>query len=72
MVAMNKMNDKNKNGNGIRFAKIVEEKVNTFELDKIENIIISVAKQELKHIEVLGGVLGFMIGIVQGVMVLAI
>ena len=34
--------------------------------------IISVAKQELKHIEVLGGVLGFMIGIVQGVMILAI
>lgn len=68
----NKMNDKNKNGNGIRFAKIVEEKVNSFELDKIENIIISVAKQELKHIEVLGGVLGFMIGIVQGVMILAI
>lgn len=67
-----KMNDKNKNGNGIRLAQIVEEKVNSFELDKIENIIISVAKKELKHIEVLGGVLGFMIGIVQGVMVLVL
>ena len=61
-----------KDGNGIRLAKIVEQKVNSFELDKIENIIISVAKKELKHIEVLGGVLGFMIGIIQGVMVLAL
>ena len=67
-----KINDKSKNGQGIRFAKMIEDKVNTFELDKIENIIISVAKQELKHIEVLGGVLGFMIGLVQGVMILVV
>lgn len=66
----NKLNSGNENG--IRLASIVEEKVNSFELDKIENIIISVAKKELKHIEVLGGVLGFLIGIVQGVMVLVI
>ncbi len=66
----NKLN--NENENGIRLAAIVEEKVNSFELDKIENIIISVAKKELKHIEVLGGVLGFLIGMVQGVMVLVI
>ncbi len=67
---VDKMN--NENESGIRLARIVEDKVNTFELDKIEKIIISVAKSELKHIEVLGGVLGFMIGIVQGVMVLVI
>lgn len=67
---VDKMNDENESG--IRLARIVEEKVNSFELDKIENIIVSVAKQELKHIEVLGGVLGFLIGIVQGVMVLVI
>lgn len=62
----------NENESGIRLARIVEEKVNTFELQKIEDIIISVAKKELKHIEVLGGVLGFLIGIVQGVLVIAI
>lgn len=62
----------NKNESRIRLARIVEEKVNSFELEKIEEIIISVAKKELKHIEVLGGVLGFLIGIVQGVLVLAI
>lgn len=65
-----KLNSKNESG--IRLARIVEEKVNSFELEKIEEIIISVAKKELKHIEVLGGVLGFLIGIVQGVLVIAI
>lgn len=68
----NRMNDRNENGQGIRFAEIIEEKVNTFELAKIESIIVSIAKKELKHIEVLGGVLGFMIGIVQGIMILVI
>ena len=67
---IDRVSDKNKNG--IALAKIVEEKVNSFELEKIENIIISVAKKELKHIEVLGGVLGFLIGIVQGVIVLSV
>lgn len=67
---IDRVNDKDKGG--IQLAKIVEEKVNSFELQKIEDIIISVAKQELKHIEVLGGVLGFLIGIVQGVIVLSI
>ncbi len=65
-----RLNDKNKSG--IRLASIVEEKVNSFGLDKIEEIIVSIAKKELKHIEVLGGVLGFLIGIVQGIMVLII
>ena len=46
-----------------------EEKINQFELEKIEEIILSVAKSELKHIEVLGGVLGAAIGLFQaGVM----
>lgn len=43
----NRMNDKNKNGQGIRFAEIIEEKVNTFELVKIESIIVSIAKKNL-------------------------
>ncbi|AFS77921.1 putative membrane protein [Gottschalkia acidurici 9a] len=53
----------------ISLSKIVEEKINSFELEKIEKIIISIAKRELKHIEILGGVLGFLIGVVQGLIV---
>ena len=55
--------------NNISLSKIVEEKINSFELEKIEEIIISIAKRELKHIEILGGVLGFLIGVVQGLIV---
>ena len=62
----------NNDSTKISFARIVEEKVNSFELDKIEKIIISVANKELKHIEVLGGVLGFLIGVIQGLIMIAI
>ena len=45
--------------------KIIVEKVNNFSLEKIEEIIISLAKKELKHIEYIGAVLGGIIGLVQ-------
>lgn len=45
--------------------EIVENKVNSFPLDRLEAIILAVAARELKHIEVLGGVLGFIIGLLQ-------
>ncbi|KNF07480.1 putative membrane protein [Gottschalkia purinilytica] len=56
----------------ISISKIVEDKINDFELQKIEKIILSISSRELKHIEVLGGVLGFIIGIVQGIIVILI
>lgn len=56
--------------NEVRLSEMVEEKINSFELEKIESIIISIAKRELKHIEILGGILGFLIGIIQGVLVI--
>lgn len=45
--------------------KIITEKVNNFSLEKVEEIIISLAKKELKHIEYIGAVLGAVIGLVQ-------
>jgi len=54
----------------ISISDLVKEKINNFELDKIEKIILSISSKELKHIEVLGGLLGFVIGIVQGLMML--
>ena len=44
---------------------IVTKKVSAFSSDKLENILYSIMKKEFKFIEILGGVLGFMIGIVQ-------
>ncbi len=51
----------------VNIGEIVEEKINQFELEKIEDIILKVAKNELKHIEVLGGFLGAAIGLVQAI-----
>lgn len=45
--------------------ELVEEKINSFDLEELEDLIIRLSKQELKQIEVLGGVMGFFVGIVQ-------
>lgn len=44
---------------------MVEEKINDFPMDRLEQLILSVSARELKHIEILGGILGFIIGWVQ-------
>lgn len=54
----------------IDIKKMIEEKINALDLYKLEEIILSIVKKELKHIEVLGLVLGFLIGIVQGIVVI--
>ena len=51
--------------NKLEFRKIVTEKVEAFELERLENIVLSIARKELHYIEILGGVLGFAIGLVQ-------
>lgn len=45
--------------------KIIIEKVDAFSLEKVEEIIVNLAKKELKHIEYIGAVLGGIIGLVQ-------
>lgn len=49
----------------IHISKIVEDKVNAFDLKQLEDMIKGVSAPELTFIEVLGGVMGFMIGLVQ-------
>lgn len=53
----------------IKISKIVEERINSFDLSKLEELAYEIARKELRYIEVLGGILGFMIGIVQGIVV---
>jgi len=57
-------------GSTISIAKMVEDKINSFELLTLEEMIISLSKTELKHIEVLGGILGLIIGIIQGILMM--
>lgn len=54
----------------VNIQQIVEEKINELDLVQLEDIIIKVAKKELKHIEILGLVLGAIIGLLQGVLVI--
>lgn len=51
--------------NEIKISRIVENKVNAFNLDQLEKLIRSVSSPELRAIEILGGVLGLIIGIIQ-------
>ena len=53
----------------VKISDIVEEKINNYEIQKVEEIIIAIAKKELKHIEILGGILGLLIGAIQGILV---
>jgi len=50
---------------GISIARMVEERLNAFPLEELEGIVVRVASRELRHITLLGGVLGFLIGVLQ-------
>lgn len=51
--------------NEVDVEKTVYEKVVAFSTDKLEDILYSIMSKEFKFIEILGGVLGFMIGLIQ-------
>ncbi|HOQ09294.1 MAG TPA: DUF445 family protein [Syntrophomonadaceae bacterium] len=54
----------------IQIKQIVEDKINQFDLDQLEEMVRGVASTELRSIEILGGVLGFIIGLVQMVIMI--
>jgi len=53
----------------VSFQSIVEDRINGFSLERLEQMIMEVSSRELKHIEILGGVLGFLIGLVQALVI---
>ena len=56
----------------IDFEVIISDKISNFSLDKLEEIITLLAKKELKHIEVIGAILGGLIGVAQYLITLII
>ncbi|MGI6680984.1 MAG: DUF445 domain-containing protein [Bdellovibrionota bacterium] len=46
-------------------SSIVEKKVNDFSTDKLELLLNEIMRKEFKFIELVGGVLGFLIGLLQ-------
>lgn len=51
--------------NRVRFSHIVQEKVSGFPISKLEEVLFSIMKREFRFIEILGGLLGFIIGLSQ-------
>jgi uncharacterized membrane protein YheB (UPF0754 family) len=51
--------------------KIVVDKVGSFSSDKLEEILNQIMSTEFRFVEIIGAVLGFVIGIVQILLTLA-
>lgn len=51
--------------NELDLEKIVIDKVSNFSSDKLEEILKGIMSREFRFIEILGGVLGFLLGIIQ-------
>ena len=61
-----------KANNRINIKEMVETKINELDLYELEEIILTIVKNELRHIEILGLILGFFIGIIQGIITIFI
>ena len=56
--------------NSIDIREIVRSRVEQFEMEALENLVMSVARKEFGHIQIVGAVTGALIGVIQGVLVL--
>ena len=56
----------------INFHEIILDKMENFSLQEIEEIILKISKNELKHIEIIGGVLGGIIAVFQFLLMVAL
>jgi len=54
----------------LNIESFVEKKINAFDLTEIEQIILKVAKKELRYIEIIGFCLGGVIGLIQGIILM--
>ncbi len=51
---------------------LVFNRINHFDTQKLEDVVLKIARQELRHIELLGAVLGFVIGMIQVLLMLLV
>ncbi|MGE4297404.1 MAG: DUF445 domain-containing protein [Desulfovibrionaceae bacterium] len=56
----------------LNFSEVVRTKVEQFSMDKLEGILFGIMKQEFRFIELVGGVLGFAIGVFQSLLFAAL
>jgi len=53
----------------INIGEMVEQKIDELELENMEKLILSLTSRELKYIELLGGLLGGIIGLIQAIVI---
>jgi uncharacterized membrane protein YheB (UPF0754 family) len=53
----------------IKIGEMVEEKIDELELENMERLILSLTSRELKYIELLGGLLGGVVGFIQSIVI---
>jgi uncharacterized membrane protein YheB (UPF0754 family) len=49
----------------VDFKGIIVKNIESYDLDQLENIVLRVSSKELGYITIIGGVLGFLIGLIQ-------
>ncbi|WP_243526119.1 DUF445 family protein [Bacillus pseudomycoides] len=54
----------------LRLAEIVQQEVSAFSTERLEDLVLSITKSELKMITYLGALLGGTIGLIQGILLL--
>lgn len=52
-----------------KVGEMVKDRINGFDLAQLEKLVMDVAGTELKHIELLGGFLGGLIGLIQALLI---
>ena len=62
-IAENKIEDVVKK---LNLEEVVRQQVNTFPVQKLEELVLGISKREFKMITMLGFVLGGLIGVIQG------
>jgi len=62
----------NKLQHDLDLEKIVTEKVANFSSEKLENILNQITKKEFKFLELIGGIFGFLIGLIQVLMAIVL
>ncbi|HIA27379.1 MAG TPA: DUF445 family protein [Planctomycetes bacterium] len=56
-------------GNHLDVESMVYKRIESFDVGRLERIVHEIARKELRHIEILGGILGAAIGLVQAAIV---
>lgn len=54
------------------FRRIVEDRIDSFSLVEMERLVLRIASRELQHIVWLGAVLGFLVGLIQALVLMAL